>query len=239
MIDIHQHIVYGMDDGAEDAETSFAMLSLAAKQGITEIVCTSHITPGYLKFDMDRYLRHMEKMRKYLEQERIDITLHAGAEILYTQETPGLLTKGLVPTLGDSKSVLVEFLPSASIDFIKDAVLSLNYAGYLTVIAHAERYNALHNTLDTVYTLKKDFSAYIQVNANSILNGAKLFGDPWIKGALKEELVDVVASDTHNTTARKCRLSEAYAVIKKKYGVSRAERLFSQNAGSILQYRKP
>lgn len=234
MIDIHQHIVYGIDDGAESADMTFNMLSLAAEQGIKEIVCTPHISPGYSRFDMDRYLQHIEIMRKYLDNKQIDIILSCGAEIMYTHETLMMLSKGLIPTLGNSRSVLVEFLPETTIDVIMDAVLSLNCAGYVVVIAHAERYKALHDSLETVKMLKRESFVYIQVNAYSILNINKLFCDPWLKRLLKEELVDIVASDAHNTNSRVCKMSEAYNIVKMKYGIDFAERIFRKNAGLIL-----
>ena len=176
LVDLHHHLVYGVDDGSRSREMSQAMLARAAEQGVTHIACTSHTRPGEHDLNMDRYLRHIDTLRGMIGESGYDITLFTGCEIMYTSRTPRLLREGKVPTLGGTANVLVEFMPETPLEFIRRALMDTAEAGFHVVLAHAERYVCLHEG-DVLAALKEETYPTIQMNADTVLRAKGLFGD--------------------------------------------------------------
>ena len=220
LCDIHHHIVYGVDDGAKSLDVAKQMLHAAARQGVGEICCTSHCTPGYRHFDADAYFRRFEELQSAAEQEDIDIALFPGMEILYTERTLKYLSSGKAFGLNRSRNVLIEFMPETPFMLIKRAVMDLSNAGYTPVLAHVERYIELTKE-EHMLRVKQD-GAKLQMNAKTVLDSAALFGNRWTKRVLKTGLIDLVASDAHNADKRKCELGDAQKLLEKRLGKERA-----------------
>ena len=83
-VDIHQHVVYGVDDGPRSAEESLEMLRLAQRDGVTHIIATSHAYPAMEPFPAERYLRHLGVLRQACRDEGIAVSISAGCEIFYS-----------------------------------------------------------------------------------------------------------------------------------------------------------
>ena len=101
-VDIHHHLIYGIDDGAQ----SFA--------GTEKMI-------RHAPFPMEDYLKHLQETREYLDRENIDLTLYTGSEALYTPSTPYQLSEGKVPTLAGTRYVLIEFSPDDTYKYLTDA----------------------------------------------------------------------------------------------------------------------
>ena len=82
-LDLHTHVVYGVDDGARTEEQMLAMLDAAAANGITTLVATTHATPGLEEFPQERYQRHLDAAQAYCQQQGYGLRLYPGAELLY------------------------------------------------------------------------------------------------------------------------------------------------------------
>ena len=95
--DIHHHILCGMDDGAKNHKMMYAMLALAAKDGVSRIVATPHVTPGVQRFDRERYRKILGEANAYCQEKGLDMTLLEGGELLYTPHTCRFLNDGEVP----------------------------------------------------------------------------------------------------------------------------------------------
>lgn len=234
MIDIHHHIIYGVDDGAKDFEMSCGMAEKAVKNDVNAIVCTSHCTPGHHKFKWDVYLSHLQKLQDEINNRGYKLVLFPGCEVLYTDDAPTLANKGEIPLLGQSRSMLVEFLPSVTWDRIEHAALDIGNAGLQMVVAHVERYVCLRDDMSLLEALHDHFGAYCQMNASTVIKSHGLFGDRWARYVLKNEYIDVVASDSHNLTSRSCQMSEARDVIARDYGKAVAKRLLVDTPKRIL-----
>ncbi len=222
--DIHHHVVYGVDDGSQSLEMSVKMLEIAHGQGVSEICCSSHTTPGYSNLSLKTYMTRMAKLREEIDKRELGIKLVTGCEIMYTEATPEMLLAGEVPTLGDTQNVLIEFMPSAPFDMLRRCAIELTNAGYHPVFAHVERYDALREQ-DKMLKLKEYYGVRMQMNARTVLGTKGLFGDKWAKQALKNHLIDLVGSDAHNTSSRKCVIGDAYAFLKERYGEKTAKRM--------------
>jgi len=223
-VDLHHHLIYGVDDGARSLEDMQNMILRASKEGITDLVCTSHATPGYEPFPMERYQRHMEEGRAFIEEQGIDLRLHTGCEILYTPSSARIVSEGQVPVLANSDVVLVEFTPDMTYRQMADAATSFGVAGYDVIVAHVERYDALRN-LKNVSALRNECGVYMQMNANTVITKKGFFTERWVRHMLEEGYIDCVATDAHNLTSRPCNLRICYEMLKGRFGKELADDL--------------
>jgi len=231
-VDIHHHIIYGMDDGAKSEEDMRNMLLKASADGITTIVATPHVTPGVHHFDWDRFDRHMEKARSFIKEQGIDMELYKGCEILYTDPTRHYLEDDRIPSLAGTENVLVEFSPDIKLAKIEEALDQILSAGYTPVIAHMERYYCLLKHPKQVDKLRDNFQVKLQVNCRTVIKSQGFWGNRFVKHVFEEELVDALGTDAHNTGARCVCMKAAYQAIKKEYGSAYAHRLTN---GSVLE----
>lgn len=216
-VDIHHHLVYGVDDGARTFEDMQKMILRAAQEGVTDIVCTSHATPGGRPFPADVYISHLEKAREWIAQEGISLRLYNGCEILYTDASARLLKEGHLPSLADTYNALVEFTPDTDFKRMCDAARSIGNAGFNVIFAHVERYQALRN-FNHVKALRDDYDVYMQMNANTVVTKKGFFFDRWVRHMLDEGFIDCVATDAHNITSRPCSMRICYEMLKERYG---------------------
>ena len=208
MIDIHNHILYGVDDGSKDLDMSLAMLKEEMEQGVTLVYLTPHqnqqtLTGPLLK---ERYQSFLEE----LKEKGIDMDIRLGAEIYYY---PGLkqdLLSGKALTMDESKYVLVEFSTRTETN-VSEIVYELVMAGFTPIIAHIERYPYLKKE---DYFDIKEAGGLIQINSSSF---SHFSSRGLIKYLLKNDLVDYVATDAHDTSRRNVDFSFVHSYIKKKY----------------------
>jgi protein-tyrosine phosphatase len=208
MIDIHNHILYGVDDGSKDLDMSLAMLKEEMEQGVSTVYLTPHqnqqtLTGPLLK---ERYQSFLEE----LKDKGIDMDIRLGAEIYYY---PGLkqdLLSGKALTMDESKYVLVEFSTRTETN-VSEIVYELVMAGFTPIIAHIERYPYLKKE---DYFDIKEAGGLIQINSGSF---SHFSSRGLIKYLLKNDLVDYVATDAHDNSKRKVDFSFVHSYIKKKY----------------------
>lgn len=223
--DIHQHLVYGMDDGAQSREDMFAMLRRAADEGIGRIVATPHAVPGVEPFNREDYYRRLDEADDYCRQNGLDIELEEGAEILYTDQTCRFLQEGLVPTLAQSDFVLVEFSPDVPFERLYGALERLAQGGFLPVVAHVERYRCLTMRPANALRVKDSLQVYFQVNCASVLDGCGFWANRFLRKMFEHGMIDAVATDAHNVSSRPARMKAARAALARQYGEDYASRL--------------
>ena len=215
--DIHSHVIWGVDDGAETPEESFRMLKEAVKDGIDRIICTPHITPGVYDFPEELFDEHFREAEEYIRSEGLPLKLYKGAELLYTENTPRLLREGRTKTMAGTKYTMIEFSPTDSREHIYDALQKVAGTGMIPIIAHMERYPAI-KSLDQVKEMKKRFCAMVQINARSLIRKQPLLRRKFFDGLFTEGLVDFVATDTHAMEGRETCMTAGMAALKEKYG---------------------
>lgn len=221
-VDIHHHLIHGVDDGARSFDDTQKMILRAIDQGIDAIVCTSHATPGIRPFPTETYLAHFEDAKRWIAEENLPMTLYTGSEILYTDASARLLREGQYPTLAETWNVLVEFTPDADFNRLCEAARLLGNAGFTVIFAHVERYQPLRN-LSNVKVLREDIGVYMQMNANTVTTKKGFFTDRWTRKMLDEGWVDCIASDAHNLTSRPCNFRLCYEMLRERYGQETAE----------------
>lgn len=231
MIDIHCHLLFGVDDGPEKIEQSIAMLKVAHEQGITNIVLTPHYRRGMFRFDGNLVLERKKALEPYANE--MDIKLHLGTEIHVNGDILEYLEEGRVFSLAESEYVLTEYDYHTEYNYLFKMTQELLRHGYVPVIAHVERYECLVSQPRRLETLQ-EIGALVQMNAGAII-GEDGFGmKQFCKKALKHGWVDVVASDSHDTKKRRCHMEETYDYITDKYGEKLAYRLMVKNPKKII-----
>ena len=233
-VDIHCHIMPGVDDGSRDIATSLEMLRIAARNGITDVILTPHHKPMHHNVSPEHNKVYTDKLREAAEQYGIRIRLYPGNEIYYSDETQRELEEGKICTMAGSDYVLVEFHPTNPYRAISNAVYQIQAAGYIPIIAHVERYSDIVSHPAYVQELI-DKGCYIQVNASAIM-GLYGFGIKWFaKKLLRNRQVHFVATDAHDTNRRAPHLADCRSLCERKYGKDYADKIFHDNAISVIR----
>lgn len=233
-IDIHSHILPGVDDGAKSMEESLAMLRQAQRENVGAVILTPHQKPDRKCVSIPGMQMRMEQLREKMEKLKIEIELYPGSELLFCHELSEKLDAGRVCTLAGSRYILVEFFPSENWQYIRQGLYGLVCAEYFPVIAHIERYAEVAADMERVQELI-DMGCYIQINAGSVAGDCGFGMKRDARKLLKERMVHFVATDAHRQSgSRSVQLEGCSAYLRKKCGTEYAERLLWKNAEYIL-----
>lgn len=233
MIDIHCHILPGVDDGAKDIEETRAMLRTARKQRVRWLIATPHYETGMEKLEKICQVRALKEARGAAAEIDPGMRIYSGNEILYDSGSIDALKNGYARTLAGSPYVLIEFYPWTEYLTICRAVQRLQEEGYWPVLAHVERYRALER-MEHVQDLVK-LGTVVQTNADVLAgkNGRALRRR--IRDLIGEELVHLVGSDAHGDAHRRYHLREANRYLERKLGREVRERLTKENPYKIIK----
>ncbi len=218
MIDIHSHILHGVDDGAKDLSVSIDMARQAVAEGITSIIATPHHRhPSYTNTKAN-VVSGVQELQTELEKLNIPLNIYTGQEIrLFGEMVNAFQQTDELLTLHNSNYVLVEF-PSSNIPrYTEQLFYDLLVKGYTPIIAHPERNAEIAENTDKLYRLIKN-GALSQVTAASV---AGMFGKKTQKlslNLLEYQQAHFVASDAHNITNRAYVWKQAMDKLTKKLG---------------------
>ena len=222
--DIHSHLIWGVDDGAETREETFRMLREAVADGIGRIICTPHVTPGVYEFPEGVFQEHFREAAEFIATEGLPLQLYRGAEILYTDNTPRLLREKRVATMAGTNYALIEFSPTDSKGHIFDALQKVSSAGAIPILAHMERYPSIGKT-ELIRELKSRFRVMMQVNARTLTRKVPFWRRKFFDSLFTEGLVDFIATDTHAMPGRGTCMTEGMKNLSEKYGDTIAGRI--------------
>lgn len=217
--DLHCHILYGIDDGAQTLEESVKMARMMYAQGVRAACCTSH-SMDY----MSEYVYRLDRVKERLAEEKIDIRLYSGCEVFCSgkniEYTAGRVKEGYYHRLGDSRYVLLEFYPDEdSSTIVSSAERFLGY-GYGIVIAHVERCLGLHDDREAVERLK-DMGCLFQINSYSIVKETDERIRGFARGMVLRQEASFLGSDGHRILHRppdiKAGVEYIYANCSEEY----------------------
>ncbi len=232
-IDIHSHILPGVDDGSDSLEMSLEMLHMAAKDGVSQIILTPHSKPWHRSRSSGEVAAGVCWLQERLRAENLEIKLYPGNELYYRSGLVEEIMEGQAGTLANSHYVLVEFEPSADYDYIRNGMYTLLSGGYYPILAHVERYKNLCTKTVRVKEMI-EMGCFIQVNAGSIVGRYGIAASCLTKKLLKQGLIHFIATDAHDLGRRSPCLSECAAYVEKKYGKESSRRLFFDNPMRVL-----
>ena len=227
MIDIHSHLIPGVDDGSQSLEESLSLLKQAERDGITELITTPHFMKnGEFRMKAPELVQRFSELKQVYKG---PIKLHLGNELYIHPDLPELLEKDENLTLAESDYILVEF-PFQNYEDEFDEILYELSLKYRIIIAHPERYSYVQE--DPNFCLRwLNEGYYLQSNQNSLfMKETKKVLIPMIEHGF----VSFVASDAHNEH-RPCVLSEAREFLAEEFGEQFAVQLIEKNPEKILK----
>lgn len=233
MIDIHNHGLFCVDDGAESKDESVLMLQEAKKQGVTAIVMTPHYRHGMFQYPTETIERTFAELKQ--EAEKIGIDLYLGCEYHVNSRILEYLQNGRCHALAGSRFVLTEYSYETEYSYMEEWTGNLIRNGYIPIIAHAERYACMIKSPERAWNLMR-FGAYIQLNADSVLGKLGFSVKRFCKKVLNENYEStIIASDVHDRTERANHLRACFEYIEKKMGTEVAHAVLVKNPGEVIR----
>lgn len=228
MIDLHNHILPGLDDGPRNMEESLRMSAIMASEGFRGVVCTPHFGRGGYFSHSEVIRKLVRKLNAELKARRVDLVVYPGMEILLDPEIPELLRSKRVLSLNDSKYVLVE-LPSLGIPAGLDNLVSqLVRDNKKLVIAHPEKNHDVQNQPDKLLKLVNSFDPghiLIQITAGSLTDEADTAEFQTAKFMLQVGSVHIIATDAHSSVLRAPSIRPALTLASAIVGKDQAMKM--------------
>jgi len=233
MIDLHSHILPGVDDGARDLSESVNMAKKAVEQGIHTIVATPHHLNNRYENPKQTIIDRVRELNKALLEEKIDLNVLPGQETrIYGEMVEGYEIGEILP-IDNTQYVLVEFSSSHVPRYTEKLFYDLQTKGLVPVIVHPERNQEIIERPDVLYKLVEK-GALTQVTAASICGdfGKKIKN--FSMQLIEANLTHFIASDAHNTVNRTFKMREAFDIVQNKYGNDLVY-LFKENAELVIE----
>jgi protein-tyrosine phosphatase len=232
MIDLHCHILPGVDDGAQSLSDSINMARKAVDQGIHTIVATPHHMNNRYENSKQSIIDRVEELNTLLIAEKIDLKILPGQEVRIHGEMLEGYRAGEILPVNHTPYVLVEFSSNHVPRYTEKLFYDLQVNGLIPVIVHPERNQEIIEHSDILYQLVRK-GALTQITAASI-NGD--FGKKIKNFSLQlveANLTHFIASDAHNVKNRTFKMREAFGLIEKKYGIDMVY-YFEENAALLV-----
>lgn len=233
LIDIHCHILPGVDDGAETELDSLQMAEAAVEEGIHTIIATPHHKNGRYENDKQTIKKNVSNFNKLLDQSNLPLTVLAGQETRLNGEMTDDIANGELLPLNETKYVFVEFPTGHIPHYAKRVLFDMQMAAYKPIIVHPERNRTLMKHPNLLYDFVRS-GALTQVTAASYVGK---FGKNVQKRShqfMEANLVHFIASDAHNTTTRRFSMKEACQQIERDFGYEE-RRLLIENSQLLVE----
>lgn len=233
MIDIHSHILFGVDDGPKELQHTLEILKKAVDEGITAIIATSHSFHPQYHVPSEAVYKQISIIEQQVNRFNIPLKIYAGQEVRLVGDLLKLIDEKETLSLANSKYMLIE-LPSNTIPFYtKEIIIKLKLKGIIPIIAHPERNKIIAERPSKLEELVRE-GAITQITAGSL---AGKFGKKIQKLSLdlvKANLVHTYGSDVHNLTTRPFLFNEGLSFLEKKKQLDAVE-LFLENNARIIE----
>ena len=227
MVDLHCHVLPGIDDGAESLEQSLEFCRAALEDGVSVLVATPHQKPGHFDTTPEAIREKAEDLRRALREAAIPVEIVEGAEVYLSADLVASLREGKVCTLGNTGRYLLLELPYQQMPLrVEETVFQLKVAGVTPVLAHPERIAYFTADPDRLEKLVR-LGCLSQITADALLGG---FGEKTrdlSRRLLERGLVHVISSDAHDAIHRPPVLSRARDAAAEVVGTERARQMVS------------
>lgn len=237
MLDLHSHIIPGIDDGSKNMEMSIAMLQIAAQNGTKGIVATPHVIEGKWLPDWDKIVMECEILQKAAKKAKIEISIFPGGEVSLYLDILDKVTGPGAYCINGGRYLLVE-LPAAHIpSYTEEFFFTLQTRGITPILAHPERHPELAKKPEILAEWIRT-GVLTQMNGTSItgLMGARVMGTAEL--FLTNHMIHVIGSDAHGIRNRNTNLASAADKITMLIGEERAQELMANNPERILNSRE-
>lgn len=235
MIDIHCHILPGIDDGPAEESEALEMACLAVEDGITDLVCTPHHLPGLYPTRPEHIHAAVRNLQHNLNAANIPLNLHPGMEVHISAIDPELVHQGKLLSLNKQRSALLVELPHQFVPPNVDSVFwSLITNRIKPVLAHVERYPALLADPSPLTGWVR-MGMMTQITASSLLGrfGPEVEGFAW--QLIEHNMAHIVATDAHSADVRRPHMNEAAQEIQHRFGRQTRQDMTRNTPQALLQ----
>lgn len=238
MIDLHCHMLPGIDDGPTSLEVSLAMARCAVADGIRFTACTPHIYPGLYENDRAGIEAAAAAFREALAEAGIPLQIGVGADTHLAPDLAGGIRGGRVPTLCGSRYFLLEPPHHVAPPRFQDSVFNLLAAGFVPVITHPERLTWIEDHYPVFLELVKQ-GAWMQITAGSVTGRFGKRPQYWAERMLDEKQVHILATDSHHIDKRPPLLAEGRDAAARRVGAEEAHHMVVTRPQGILDDAAP
>jgi len=232
MIDIHNHLLPDMDDGAKNMDETMLMCQLAVQDGIHDIIATPHALDGHFEPEANELHGHVETINRSLVELGLDLTIHPGAEVRLVPDMHDVIRQKPWLLLARSQYLLVEPPPTPSA-ILGEEISQLLHFGYRPILAHPERCVWIHNKPDILLPLVAS-GMLVQITAQSLLGHFGLPPRICAETLIRCRMAHFMASDAHSLRRRPPLLSQAAQRLQELAGEEETLAMTQSRATSIL-----
>lgn len=238
MIDLHCHLLPGIDDGAPDIATSLSMARIAVDDGITVTACTPHIYPGLYENTGPAICQAVAKLQTQTDTAGIALQVTSGADAHIDPNLVAGLRSGRVPSLHNSRYFLLEPPHHVAPPRLEEMVFNLLTANYVPVVTHPERLSWIEDHYEIFVELVKK-GAWMQVTAGSLTGRFGTAAQYWGERLLDEGWVHILMTDSHGIDRRPPLLAEGQRAAERWVGTTEALHLVQTRPQGILSNDEP
>lgn len=232
MIDIHAHLLPGVDDGPSSWEEVLDMVKVAKNEGIRAMVATSHMmSQGTFNNTRDELLPLVDELRSRIQEAGLDMGIHAGGEVYMTPDVGLRYERGELLTYCDAGHYMLVEMPSGEIPrYALDVLFDLKVMGVTPIVAHPERNHDVMEKPSRAAALVEQ-GALLQVNASSLSGGRVRQAAQYL---IEHGLVHFLATDAHGVFSRRPRLRKFVELVESWVGEEAVERMVKVNPAAVL-----
>jgi protein-tyrosine phosphatase len=233
MIDLHSHILPGVDDGAPDLQTALAMARMAVDDGIRVMAATPHFMPGLYDNEAVDIRARIAMFNKQLGDAGIDLHVVPGCDAHIRPDFLNCLRDGTLLRINDSRYVLFEPPHMTLPPRLEDLLFNILMAGYVPVLTHPERLKWIEQHYQVFQNLAQS-GVWMQITCGSLTGRFGSRPKYWAERMLAEGIVHILATDAHNLTSRPPSMASAFEKAKSEVGLDEANNLVLVRPVNIL-----
>jgi protein-tyrosine phosphatase len=233
VIDLHSHILPGVDDGAPDLAAALAMARMAVADGIKVMACTPHFMPGMYDNEASDIRRRVTDLKQRLAEAEIHLALVVGSDAHIRPDFLACVRDGRILCLNDSRYVLFEPPHDIAPQRLEDLLFNIVAAGYVPLLTHPERLKWIENHF-AIFEQLVNIGVWMQITGGSLTGRFGNRPQYWAEKMLASGMVRIIASDAHNLSSRPPVLSDAFAIAEAEVGLDEAKNLVLIRPVNIL-----
>jgi protein-tyrosine phosphatase len=238
LIDLHSHILPGIDDGAANLDTSLSMARAFVADGVGVLACTPHILPGLYHNSGPQIREAVAALQAALDENGIALRLVTGADNHIVPDFVARLAQGHLLTLAESSYVLVEPPHHVAPARLEDLFFNIQVAGYIPILTHPERLTWIQTNYAMMQRLARS-GVWMQVTSGSLAGAFGRDAQYWAEKMLDEGIVHILATDAHDLRRRPPDLARGRDLAARRVGPAEAMHLVATRPAGILANTPP